>query len=54
MRKREGAAWVSQDQDYYVCYGFNTSGGWMGPVVLVYIHLVVVAGHSADVVVPSD
>ena len=30
MRKEEGAAWVSQDQDYYECYGFNTSGVGVG------------------------
>ena len=30
MRKEEVAAWVSQDQDYYECYGFNTSGVGVG------------------------
>lgn len=56
MRKEEGAAWVSQDQDYYECYGFNTSGvgrfnncgpdGSEPDGVFVYISI-----HLVDVVV---
>jgi hypothetical protein len=48
MRKEEGAGWVSQDQDYQVCYGFNNRVPDGSEPDGVFVHISI---HLVDVVV---